>query len=165
MFNPANQHVLPSSPHHQLLAEVRDEFRRSMARDITLSDIPHYRDTELNPDPSAVSLPEYINTIAKYIKIHLAALNTRHGTHPADSRHPSLLRRYREQDHLRNQALIAILLPPEEPDEVDFRTQVEFQYGREPQPKEIPRWPDIAYILPDTDPRQQDGRVVKAPSL
>jgi len=152
MLNPANQHIPPSSQHHQLLAEVRDEFRRSMARDITLSDIPHYRDTELNPDPNTVSLSDYINTIAKYIRIHFAAVNTRHGMHPADPRHPSLLRRYQEQDQLRNQALIAILLPPEEPDEVDFRAQFESQYGREPQPEDIPRWPDIPYILPDTTP-------------
>ena len=122
-----------------------------MARDISLSDIPHYRDIELNPDPSTVSTSEYNSALIKYIRAHLAALNA-HGTHPADPRHPSLLRRYREQDRLRNQALIAILLPPEDPDEFDFRAQFESQYGREPQPEDIPRWPDNPYILPDTDP-------------
>ena len=77
-----------------------------MARDITLlSDIPRYCDTELNPDPITVSPSEYTNALMKYIRIHLAALNA-HGTHPADPRHPSLIRRYREQDRLQNQALI-----------------------------------------------------------
>ena len=122
-----------------------------MARDITICDIPHYRDLELNPDPTTISQTDYVNALAKYIRIHLAARNA-HGTHPTDPRHQSLLRRYREQDRLRDQALIAILLPPEDPDEVDFRTQFESQYGREQQPEDIPRWPDIPYILPDTDP-------------
>ena len=131
--------------------DIGEDFRRSMARDITLSVIPHYRDLELNPDPSTISTSEYISALAQYIRAHLAALNA-HGTHPADPRHSSLLRRYREQDCLRNQALIAIFLPPEDPDEADFRTQFESQYGREPQPEDIPRWPDIPYILPDTDP-------------
>jgi hypothetical protein len=79
-------------------------------------------------------------------------LSTSGYTHPADPRHLSLLRRYKEQDQLRDQALIAILLPPEKPDEVDFRTQFESQYGRQPQPEDIPRCPDIPYILPDTTP-------------
>ena len=64
----------------------------------------------------------------------------------------SLLRRYREQDRLRDQTLIAILLPPTDPEEAVFRTQFEYQYGCEPQPEDIPRWPDIPYILPDTEP-------------
>ena len=150
LINPANQQNLASSQ-HQPLMDIGEDFRRSMARDITLSDIPHYRDLELNPDPSTISPSEYNEALTKYIRAHFAALNA-HGTHPADPRHPSLLRRYREQDRLRNQTLIAILLPPDDADEADFRMQFESQYGREPQPEDIPRWPDIPYILPDIDP-------------
>ena len=150
LINPAIQQSLASSQ-HQPLMDIGDDFRRSMARDITLSDIPHYRDLELNPDPSTISTSEYNEALLKYIRAHFAALNA-HGTHPADPRHPSLLRRYREQDRLRNQTLIAILLPPDDADEADFRLQFESQYGREPQPEDIPRWPDIPYILPDIDP-------------
>ena len=54
-----------------------------MARDITLSDISHYRDLKLNPDPSTISTSEYTSALINYIRAHLAALNA-HGTHPAD---------------------------------------------------------------------------------
>ena len=52
LINPANQHSSASSQQHQPLMDIGEDFRRSMARDITLSDIPHYRDLELNPDPT-----------------------------------------------------------------------------------------------------------------
>ena len=78
LLNPAILHSAPSSLQHQQLLDVRDEFRSSMARDITIGDIPHYRDLELNPDPTTISQTDYVNALAKYIRIHLAARNA-HG--------------------------------------------------------------------------------------
>ena len=135
-----------------LLNQLRRQFRQGTGRQMTINDLPHWRDLELPPNPTDTNQEQYLQSLGAYLRAHMPPRES-HRTFAADPRDPQEAEVHATQQTLREDFQLAILIPDENNAPLrQFLDTYSLIHGYPPQPEDVPLWPTFSFLLP-TDHR------------
>jgi len=140
---------LPEESRTPLIRTFLHEFRQAKHRDPQFSDFPHYRSTDLAPDPSTINYEQVYLPLILQLTLRLAQLGA--PPIPADPLFHGTLEL--QAAHHRNWAILRDRMSGTELDqeEADFYTQFHAMANRPPMGTDIPTWSRI--ILTQNPPQ------------
>ena len=131
-----------------ILNQLRRQFRQGTGRQMTINDLPHWRDLELPPNPTDTTQEQYLQSLGAYLRAHMPPRES-HRTFAADPRDPREAEVHTTQQSLREDFQLAILLPADTNTALrHFLDTYTLVHGYPPQPEDVPHWPTFSFLLP-----------------